>query len=291
MAYLELAPPKQQRAWGWPAVANLTLGGAGAGVYLLGFFIAASGQPLLLESQYVSFQMLALAIVSLGFLSVALEAGRPWRAYRIFSNWRGSWMAVESLTGVIFITMAVISRFFPFFVFIAMAVIAALLLLISQGLMVFRASGVKSWNEKVIPILFLTSGLMAACGFFLLNIRGHLGPSKQVLLVFLTIILLDLAFWLLYLFNRRDQDFKQAIAQLRSPIGLAVIVGIGHIIPLALLIYFFFITGGGHSASASAIFGSMTGLMLIGCGAAQKVGIIMVAGHSCGLVLKIEQEH
>ena len=53
MAYLELASPKQQRTWGWPAVVNLALGGSGAGLYLLGTFFSVLDQPWPLEMQLV----------------------------------------------------------------------------------------------------------------------------------------------------------------------------------------------------------------------------------------------
>ena len=59
---------KQQRTWGWPAVVNLTLGGSGAGLYLLGTFFSKLEQPWPVETQLIAYQILAPAIVCLGFL-------------------------------------------------------------------------------------------------------------------------------------------------------------------------------------------------------------------------------
>lgn len=286
MAYLELASPKQQRTWGWPAVVNLALGGSGAGLYLLGTFFSVLDQPWPLEMQLVSFQILAPAIVCLGFIALPMEAGKPLRAYRLFSNLSGSWMAVESLAGAVFVVTAVISRFSAASIFVTLAVVTAFLLILSQGMMVFRATAVKAWNQKLTPLLFVTSGLMTACGFFLLNIRGHLGLAKPLMTVFLVIIVSNLIFWLLYLFRRRDQDFKTRVKFLRRPLWLTAIVVFGHLVPVAHL---FLIVSTEMVLLSSAVLGSITGLVLVGCGLAQKAGIIMAAGSFRGLVLRADQ--
>ena len=288
MAYLELALPKQQRTWGWPAVINLVLGGSGAGLYLLGYFSNIWAQPWPVESQLIPFQILAPAIVCVGFIALTIEAGKPLRAYRLFSNLTGSWMAVESLAGVSFVFLAVISWLFPVFIFIGLAAIAALMLILSQGLMVFRAAGVKAWNQKPIPLLFVTSGLMTACGFFLLNIRGDLGLTRLSLSVFLFFIISNLLCWLLYLFGRRDNDFKQNVKFLRRPLFLMATVVVGHIIPSAHFFSLFVFAGTENALLSSAVLGSMTGLVLVGCGVAQKAGIIMAAGSFRSLILKAD---
>lgn len=288
MANLELALPKQQRTWGWPAVINLTLGGGGGGLYLLGFFFNFWAQPWPVESQLISFQILAPAIVGVGFITLTIEAGKPLRAYRLFSNLTGSWMAVESLSGAIFVLTAVISWLFPFSIFIALAVITAFLLILSQGLMVFRAAGVKAWNQKLIPVLFVTSGLMTACGFILLNMRGHLGLTRLSLSVFLFFIFANLLCWLLYLFGRNDNDFKQTVKFLRRPLLLMAIVVVGHILPFLHFFSLFIFDGAENTLLSSAVLGSITGLTLVGCGVAQKAGIIMAAGSFRGLVLTVD---
>ncbi len=286
MVYLELALPKQQRTWGWPAVVNLTLGGSGAGLYLLGFFFSLWAQPWPVESQLISFQILAPIIVCIGFISLTIEAGKPLRAYRLFSNLTGSWMAVESLAGAIFVFMAVISWLFPFSIFNVLAVITAFILILSQGLMVYRAAGVKAWNQKLIPALFVTSGMMTACGFYLLNIRGHAVLTRLPQSIFLFIIFSNLLFWLFYLFGRRDNDSKQTVKFLRRPLFLILTVVVGHIIPFAHFFFLFLFARAENALLSSAVMGSMTGLILVGCGTAQKAGIVMTAGAFRGLVLK-----
>ena len=286
MAYLELASPKKQRTWGWPAVVNLALGGSGAGLYLLGTFFSMLDQAWPVQTQLIAYQILAPAIVCLGFIALPIEAGKPLRAYRLFGNLTGSWMAVESLAGASFIVTAVISRFSAASIFDTLAVVAALLLILSQGMMVFRATAVKAWNQKLTPLLFVTSGLMTACGFFLLNMRGQLGLAKPLMTVFLFIIVLNLIFWLLYLFGKRDQDFKAGVKFLRRPLLLTAIAVFGHLVPA---VHLFLIASTEMVLLSSAVLGSITGLVLVGCGSAQKAGIIMAAGSFRSLVLHADQ--
>ncbi|MBC2709793.1 MAG: dimethyl sulfoxide reductase anchor subunit [Desulfosarcina sp.] len=290
MAYLEIVPPLRQRSWGWPAVVNLTLGGTGSGLYLLGAFFTILSQKWPADVQFISFQVLAPVVVCFGFLSLSMEAGKPLRAYRLFSNLSNSWMSIESLAGAIFIIIAFISHFYSSFVFTAIAVVAALVLIISQGFMVFRATAVKAWNEWLVPVLFVTSGFMTACGLFLLNTQSHSRMTKLPVVIFLICTFFSLVVWLLYLFGRRGNDFKKAVNFLRRPVSLLLIVGIGHIIPLFLLFSIFLSTDVENASLLSAVLRLVSGLMLIVGGASQKVGIILAAGYYRGIVFESTKE-
>ena len=283
---MEILPPLRQRAWGWPAAVNLILGGAGSGLYLLGVFISVFSRQWTADLQLISFRLLAPAIVGVGFLTLTLEAGKPSRAYRLFSNLPCSWMSVESLAGVIFILSSFISHFFPFTLVTAMAATAALVLMVSQGFMVYYAMAVNAWNDRIVPLLFVTSGLTGACGFFLLNTPNFLAISNSTAVIFLACITANCLVWLLYLFRAQDKAFKKAIKILKRPLILLIVVGMGHIIPGVCLLIVFFLGSAANVFLVSTVNGLWVGLLLIVGSAGQKGGIILAAGYYRRIVLE-----
>lgn len=55
MVNLKIVPYQRQRSWGWPAVVNLTLGGAGAAFYLIGSLLSNLGHKWLDQVQFISY--------------------------------------------------------------------------------------------------------------------------------------------------------------------------------------------------------------------------------------------
>jgi DMSO reductase anchor subunit len=291
MVNLEIVPPHRQGSWKWPAVINLTFGGAGAGLYLLGMLFAILGHTIPDDVQLVSFQILAPIIACCGLFALSMEAGRPMRAYRLFGNLSGSWMSVESLAGGIFIVVALANRFSPYFVFSTIAVVSALIFMLSQGLIVYRAAAVPAWNIWLVPVIFVTSGFMTACGLFLLNTQIHPGTDSLPVLIFLICIFLNLVAWILYSYRHRDDDFQKAVKLMHHPVLSMVIVGIGHLVPFVIL-FFFVVFGNVENGSAlSAVFRALSGLALIVGGLGQKAGIILTAGYYRGVDLNTPKDN
>ena len=288
MVNLEVVPPLRQKSWRWPAVMNLTLGGAGAGLYLLGVFLTIIGQKWLDDVQFIPYQLLAPAIVCCGFLAVSLEAGRPLRAGHLIRNLSGSWMSIESLSGGIFIVTAFVNRCFPYFFLNIVAVSSAIILMMSQGFMVYRGASVTAWNAWLVPVIFVTSGFMTACGLALLNneILGEM-PSLSAV-IFLICILLNLVFWILYLYWCHDADFQEAVKTLQRPVSLLVIVVIGHLLPFVLLSSIVVSGDVENGSQLLAVVRVVSGLSLIVGAISQKTGIILKAGYYRGIVFKTE---
>ncbi|MCK4822343.1 dimethyl sulfoxide reductase anchor subunit [bacterium] len=286
MVDLEIVPSFRQRSWGRLAVVNLTLGGAGAGLYLLGVLLTILGQKWQNEVQFVSFQLLAPATVCCGFLAVSLEAGRPMRADHLVRNLLGSWMSIESLAGGIFIIVALLDRFFPYLIFKTGAVTAALILMISQGFMVYRAAAVTAWNVWLVPVIFVTSGFMTACGLVLLNTQIQSGMAGLPAVISLICIFLNLVVWLLYLFWNHDTDFQEAVKAMRRPVSVLVTMGIGHLIPFVLLLSIFVSGDIENGSQLLTVVRVVSGLALIVGGISQKTGIILKAGYYRGIVFK-----
>lgn len=286
MVDLQIFPPIRQRSWGWLAVFSLSLGGAGAGFYLIGSLLTFFGHSISDPNQFVSFQILAPVFVCFSFLALSIEAGRPLRAYRLFNLFSGSWMSIESFAGAIFIFTALGHSFFPSPVLYITAILGASIFMISQGFIVYRAVAVTAWNVWLIPVIFMTSGFMTACGLMLLNTRFHSGIDSFQMMIFLICIFLDSIFWLMYLYWYHDDGFKEATWFLRRPVIVFAILVIGHLIPFSLL-FSIFVSGNienGHNLLA--IFRVLSGLFLVFGGANIKAGVALAAGYYRKIIFK-----
>jgi len=279
MVDLQIVPPKRQRSWGWLAVLNLTLSGAGTGIYLIGLLLTMLGYSISARDQFISFQILAPVLVCCGFLAQSIEAGRPKRAYRLFSLFSGSWMSIESFAGGIFIFTVLGNWFFSSFAFSIASASAALIFMISQGFIVYRAAAVTAWNVWLVPVIFITSGFMTACGLLLLNTRFHSGIDTLPMMIFLVCIFLNSIVWLLYLYWYHDDDFKEATWFLRHPVMVLVILGVGHLIPIILLSTIVVLGNAENGFELSVIFSVISGLFLVFGGANIKAGVILAAGY------------
>ncbi|NJD56942.1 MAG: hypothetical protein FIA94_11130 [Nitrospirae bacterium] len=261
------------RAWGMPAAANFILGGAGAGLYLL-----ISVRQLMGAGLSGTEGLLPAALVGLGFLSVSLESGRPWRGMYLLSNLRNSWMSIEVLSGSIFIAAVALDQFVPSPVLRATAACAAFELVMSHGFILYRARAMSAWNVAAIPFLFLSSGLVLGGGaLFLLSGLQRSTLDTGILTVILVCLLADMTAWVLYVWYPRGKAFRSATAFLRRPLSLFVVTGLGHLVPLALLIWLAATAGGSADTGIRHLGISLTGFCMLAGGAAQKMELILGA--------------
>ena len=279
MTPLQLTKPVKQKIWGRPAAANFIMGGAGAGFYLVSFFqaLVREGSASLFES--LPFGLISPLLISIGFLFLGIEAGRPLRGCFVFRHPRHSWISRETYACCIFIPSVLLDLLSPHPSIRLLAVIAALGLLISQGFIVYRARAVTAWNVPIIPILFLTSSLVSGYGLLLLlTALGGLYPDRSMSIIGLIFTGINLAIWFVYLFGSGSTHFVSATQPLRRSLSLILTAGLGHIIPLLLLLLLLlpqtFIIG----PSLSLIVAISGSLLLIGC-IGQKAGIILSTGY------------
>lgn len=281
---MELIRPTKPEVWGWPVVVNFVLGGMATGFYLLNSLLTILQNGTLGVSQPLGFKLLASVLTSLGFLALTVEAGRPLRGRHLFRYLRRSWMSREALAGVIFIPAAALDWLFPHPVLWVLAAAAAIGLMISHGFIVYRIRAVTAWNVPLMPLLFLTSGFATGSGLVLLAALGKLTLGIGPMMVGLICVVLNLAVWLLYLHWPHDVAFREATEALRRPSSLIFTVGIGHLLPILVLLLLIapsICTGGElwHIVTALA------GLAIVAGGVSQKVGIILKAGYLRGIVL------
>jgi len=229
---VDLIPAQRQRLWGWPAVANFTLGGIGAGLYGTAVLTADFERvPALALCSW-----LAPLFVLAGFAAVAAEAGRPLRGPRVLLKVRTSWMSRELWIGGAFVLLTFADILFPHRMLRPPALVAAVLLALAQGFILSRSRGVAAWDVPTMPWLFLLSAAMSGSGtYMLLEVLSGRAVSPAVLMA--SIGLLILGFWAgrAYVATPAGHAFREATASLRDGPAGRVAAGLGGALPLAAL--------------------------------------------------------
>ena len=161
-----MEPSQKQKVWHLPAALNLTLGGMGAGFYLVTLLLILPESRGWAQSlmQAAVFKLLGPLLVIVGLLSLTTEAGQPVHSIYLLTNLRRSWMSRETLAAGIFIIAAVLDWLIPNPVLRSVASLAGFVFIIAQGMIVSRASSVITWNVQTVPFFFLTCGLATGSG-------------------------------------------------------------------------------------------------------------------------------
>ena len=234
-------PAERQKLWGPLAVANFVLGGMGAGAYVTATFLSGFFPlPRLIT-------VVSILSVVLGFLCVAIEAGRPFRGPNVLRMLRASWMSRELWAGGAFVSLALVDMVAPAFWLRLLSLFAALLFILCQGLILFHARGIPAWNHPMVPVLFLTSGLLTGAAF--LEMIG--GDGGRWARFTAGLLVMNGLVWVGYLVWSRDRAFLDATRPLRGGMALAGVIGLGHLAPLLLLLV---------PGDAGAVFAAFTAL-------------------------------
>ncbi len=292
---MELIKPQKQKVWKWPAAINFTFGGLGTGMYILAWlanapaqsewlslFLAGNANWLSIAFSAGVFKLIGLILATLGFLALTTEAGRPLRGINLFRHMRRSWMSRETLAFFTFGALGGLDWLFPNATLRALAVVAALALVLCQGMIVYRARGVTAWNTPLMPWYFGASAWSSGAGLYVL-VASVLGVPAPNQILFFTLVgaLVNVAVWLVYLYTSNGY-FRAAVRELRQTDALLLGVGVGHILPALLLAVVTFANFGLGSALVAA-----SGACLVIGAFTQKFGIIMRAGYLRAILLKV----
>jgi len=288
----ELIRTKRERAWGWPAVINFTLGGAGAGLYLLSFVYDLLQTSPNTEALRNASNILSPILISIGFFAVSLESGQPSRSIYILSNLKSSWISIELMAGILFIITALADLFFHSAVLHMTATASALGIILSQGFVIFHSRAITAWNLPIMPFLFFTSalamggGMLVFISFFLRSIA-----EVSVFRIMTACLIADITAWALYIAAPRDIQFKNATAFLRRPLSIFLVSGLGQLIPLMMLFWLMMSTGKSHSPGLVQIITAFTGLCIIAGGVCQKVLVILRANFLRDIVMGLPKNN
>ncbi len=273
-----MEPVQKQSAWHLSAALNLTLGGMGAGFYLVTLLLILPESSSWTQSlmQTAVFKLLGPLLVGMGLLSLTTEAGQPVHSIYLLTNLRRSWMSREALAGVIFIVAAVLDWLVPNPVLRGIASLAGLFFIVAQGMIVSRASSVITWYAPIVALFFLTCGLATGSGLMLIVSSLFRVPSTVSLpLVGLVTAIANALVWYVYL-RTPGEAFQRGIEPLRQPSNMALTIGVGHLLPIVLLI--------AALASPQPLTIAVAGLALIFGGVRQKFGLAFKASAVRSLV-------
>ncbi len=271
-----MIPSEKQRSWEWPAVANFTLGGVGAGFYLFNVVVLLYGRGISALMQPTACVWISPVMMGLGFVLLTLEAGRPFRGHLLLSNLRRSWISRETAAFILFILGVGLDQLFPGPLFKCWAAMAALLFVISQGFIVYAERAMVAWNVPLMPFYFLSSGFSSGAGVALMLSTSGQAPAPIVLGVTSMIaVMITSAIWLGYLKGSTAVEFQSATHALRQPRSLGLTLGVGGLLPVLLMLYTLS-PPGPPSPSGKTAFAA--GLSIIIGVTLQKIAIIRSAG-------------
>jgi DMSO reductase anchor subunit len=236
---VQLISPSRQREWGGLAAANFILGGVGTGFYFINWAAIFFNRPFSEKYVSVPYDLFSLVIVAIGFLCVAIEAGRPSRAYYMFGRFGKSWISREATAFTVFLFAVVLSHFIRHWIFDVIAAVSAACFMIIQGFIVYSARAVVPWNTVFIPITFLSSGLVSGAGTVLIfTLWDESLPLSALAYLALICVVFNLAIWLLYL-RRYGTVFLRFITgsqELKSRFSrMQVAIAFSHIAPILML--------------------------------------------------------
>jgi formate-dependent nitrite reductase membrane component NrfD len=195
-------------------------------------------------------------------------------------------MSRETLSLAVFVSAVLLERVYPHSVLRVLAVSSAVLLMVSQGFILYRARAVAAWNVPVMPLLFLSSGLASGSGVLLMAAEGGEESLAAPASLGLLCAALNAAFWLVYLNGSRSADFLLSTEAMRRPLALVVTVGIGSVVPMLLLLMLFDIPGLRGGKPSGETIAALSGLALLAGTAAQKVWVVRKAGYLREIVLR-----
>jgi len=150
-----------QKGWGFPIALDFFFSGTGAALFLFSLVFNA---PLGL--------LLGLVFLIVGVLTLFLDLGSPWRAWKAFKKMRTSWIS----RGTLFITITVVFGVlyalagFPeiawFWVFLFGAI--AVMVTVYPGMVLSYSPSMAAWNNPLVPILMGLHSLASGLAIFLL---------------------------------------------------------------------------------------------------------------------------
>ena len=288
--FVELSPPVNQREWGWPAIVNFTLGSAGAGYHTVGFLMTllVNGAPA--QTDAIFLEWVGPLMVTVGLMVLPLESGRPSRSFYLLRHLRHSWISRELLFYVVFLVAALGDLVSPSPVMRLLSVVGALGLLISHGFIVYDSKAVTAWNRPVVHLVFICAGITSgtAIGLLLSPVYSQLFSLTGRLAVLC--VAANAGVWLLYLFfsKRDDTAFRSATRLLHRSVSLGAILGVGHIMPVVIILALLSVGPGFFSVRLANVLAILSAFLILFGTMLQKVALLRKASGKRSLGFNYE---
>ena len=202
-----------------------TLSGAGYG---LAFVLALGhGNPGAVSTKIAWF--VALALITIGFLSSTLHLGNPQRAWRAVSQWRSSWLSREGcmcfISYVPLCMLASMSIFYDSFDLTLGYVggICCAITVYCTAMIYASLRTVASWNTGWTPAVYLmvamTAGTLIYVGFF----GPPVGTRSNQIWVYLSMVFVLVNFAIKHMWLRRAERVAYGGSTMETATGLGSI--------------------------------------------------------------------
>lgn len=259
----ELTPGnlEKQLAFQWPIALAIFFGGAGGGIFLISYVLNIVLDASISRAGLVLGPLLAMACAGSLFVDLGNKKGTQ-RLFldlsRLSSSWisRGAWALlffiifglaysltfIDAFSWLLWLRLSAINGALGF-----LGALLALIVVIYTGFLLGVVKSIPFWNNPLLPILFITSGLGSGAAILLLissfilpdlskaaSIAGTLTRTE------ITLILAQLIMLWAYLgiATHRDIASAESVKLIKVPMTLIVIFGL--VVPLGLLIYSLF---------------------------------------------------
>ncbi len=242
---------EKQKAFGWAIAWAIFLGGSAGGIFLVSYILAVLFRVRgpLVQSGLLLGPLLAIVCGAFFMLDLSHKIKMP-RLLGDLSRLSSSWITRGVLTLTIFILFG-LAHTLPFLpwnalpinsIFGIISVAAALMLVIYTGFLLGVVKSIPFWNNPLLPVLFVVSGLGSGTAILLLaGAASGSAPAAAVVTRVLAqaeigLIVLQLIMLWAYLgvSTHRDLASAESVRLVRAPAALIMVYGLA--LPMALLI-------------------------------------------------------
>ncbi len=241
---------EKQKAFGWPIAWAIFFGGSAGGIFLVSYLLVGiyRYQSQLLQAGLILGPLLAIVCAAFFMVDLGNKIKMP-RLFGDLSRLSSSWITRGALTLTVFILfgLACSLPFLPWAhttlnnFFGLVAAVAAVVLVIYTGFLLGVVKSIPFWNNPLLPILFIVSGMGSGTAILLLIANGldagsgaaavgRILPQLEGGLIVIQLIML----WAyLGVSTHRDLASAQSVRLIRTPAVLIIIFGL--IVPAILL--------------------------------------------------------
>jgi len=141
----------------WSVILLTTLIGAGQGLFLVSFLLAAfrasPGEFSVLSNE------VSLGLLAAGLLASFFHLGRPGRAWRAITQWRTSWLSREVIVLPAFMALVLLFEVSGWFLAGAIAAILCVALFFCTGMVYACLKFLQEWATFLTPLNFTLLGI------------------------------------------------------------------------------------------------------------------------------------
>ncbi len=181
------AAPLQKQHRDWREAGNLIVGGTGSGLMITGSALSLQDAPV------GNWPLIALGLVALSLFLVFQRIGRLLRApLNTLLNLKTSWMALQAITGLVLISLGLISYFTGSADAFALAGLAGSAFLYCQARILTEPKAIFSGRHTANLLLILSTGVAEGLAVYLI-VGPQLGQPENTMQPAVTAMLVVLA--------------------------------------------------------------------------------------------------